>query len=86
MKYLVLTLTLLLSFVCQSQAEDKVTHGFLATGGRTYIMDGSGKELWKYPSRSRDGYVLPNGRIIPVSYTHLRAHETKAKSRMPSSA
>ncbi len=24
--------------------------------------------------------------IIPVSYTHLRAHETRFKSRMPSSA
>ena len=23
---------------------------------------------------------------VPVSYTHLRAHETEAESRMPSSA
>lgn len=64
MKYSILALTLLLIPVCQTQAEDKVTHGFLATGSHTYIMDGNGKELWNYPSASRDGYVLPNGNVI----------------------
>ncbi|QVL31459.1 hypothetical protein KIH39_21820 [Telmatocola sphagniphila] len=42
----------------------KITHSFLATGGETYLLDGSGKELWKYPGSTRDGWVLPNGHIL----------------------
>jgi arylsulfatase A-like enzyme len=42
----------------------KVTHGFLATGAETYILDGSGKLLWSYPGGSRDGWVLPDGPIL----------------------
>ena len=44
-------------------AED-TTHGFLACGSHTYIMDGSGKTIWTYPHNTRDGYVLPNGNIV----------------------
>ena len=42
----------------------KVAHGFLATGGETYILDGAGNLLWRYPQGSRDGWVLPSGRIL----------------------
>jgi arylsulfatase A len=42
----------------------KVAHGFLATGGETYILDGSGKLLWSYPGGSRDGWVLPDGHVL----------------------
>ena len=43
---------------------EEITHGFLATGSHTYIMDGSGKQIWSYPKGTRDGYVLPNGNVI----------------------
>ena len=41
-----------------------VTHGFLATGGATYIRDGDGKVRWTYPQSTRDGWVLPDGNIL----------------------
>ncbi len=41
----------------------KVTHAFLATGGETYILDGSNRLIWSYPIGSRDGWVLPDGNI-----------------------
>jgi hypothetical protein len=45
-------------------AEEPITHSFLATGGETYIRDGSGKITWSYPQGSRDGWVLPNGNVL----------------------
>ena len=41
-----------------------ITHGFLATGGETYIRDGQGKITWRYPHTSRDGWVLPGGNLL----------------------
>ncbi len=41
-----------------------ITHGFLATGGETYIRDGTGKILWQYPHASRDGWVLSSGNVL----------------------
>ena len=41
-----------------------ITHGFLATGGATYMRDGAGKILWQYPHASRDGWLLPNGNML----------------------
>ncbi len=41
-----------------------ITHGFLATGGETYLRNGDGTIAWKYPHGSRDGWVLPNGNIL----------------------
>ncbi len=43
---------------------DKITHGFLATGGETYLRNGAGKVLWSYPHSTRDGWVLANGNIL----------------------
>lgn len=42
----------------------RITHGFLVTGGETYLQDGQGKVLWSYPKSSRDGWVLPNGNVL----------------------
>jgi hypothetical protein len=41
-----------------------ITHGFLATGGQTYIRSADGKIAWQYPHGSRDGWVLPNGNVL----------------------
>ena len=41
-----------------------ITHGFLATGGETYIRDGQGRITWRYPHASRDGWVLPGGNVL----------------------
>ena len=62
MKPILTTLLVLLTGnVC---CGEDVVHGFLATGSHTYIMDGSGKQIWNYPHGTRDGYVLPNGNVI----------------------
>jgi hypothetical protein len=45
-------------------AKTKVTHSFLATGGETFIADGEGKIIWKFPLSTRDGWVLDNGNIL----------------------
>jgi outer membrane protein assembly factor BamB len=45
-------------------AADPIKHGFLATGGETFIADESGKVTWKYPHSSRDGWVLDNGNVL----------------------
>ena len=65
---------LLLSIACclivgslsASAPEDQptITHGFLATGGETYLRDHDGKIVWQYPHSSRDGWVLPNGNVL----------------------
>lgn len=60
-----ITLLVLISMLAvQPLSADEVTHGFLATGQQTYIMNGAGEQVWSYPSRSRDGYVLDDGRIV----------------------
>ena len=41
-----------------------IRHAFLATGGQTFILDESGKEIWSYPEATRDGWVLPSGNIL----------------------
>src|SRR4051812_16466747 len=47
-----------------ARADEKITHGFLATGAETYIVDGTGKVTWRYAPSTRDGWVLPNGNIL----------------------
>lgn len=46
------------------QSASGITHSFLALGGETYIIDAAGKITWKYPSDTRDGWVLPGGDIL----------------------
>jgi arylsulfatase A-like enzyme len=40
------------------------THVFLACGGETRIIDGTGKVTWRYAASSRDGWVLDNGNVL----------------------
>ena len=47
-----------------NEAPATITHAFLATGGETYIEDGDGKILWRYPEGSRDGWALENGNVL----------------------
>ncbi len=51
-------------FLTSHATAEEITHGFLACGQKTYIVDGSGKKIWTYPTSTRDGYVLPNGNIL----------------------
>ncbi len=46
----------------EPQAE--ITHAFFATGATTYIRDGAGKTVWTYPAGTRDGWLLPEGRLL----------------------
>jgi hypothetical protein len=45
-----------------------ITHSFLATGGRTVIVEdargGDGKITWEYPAGTREGWVLPGGNVL----------------------
>lgn len=45
-------------------AADPIKHGFLATGGETFIVDESGKTTWKYSHSTRDGWMLENGNVL----------------------
>jgi hypothetical protein len=49
---------------CADPAPEKITHSFLAAGNETYILDGAGKMIWRYPQSSRDGWVLPSGNVL----------------------
>src|SRR4051794_37326482 len=46
------------------ESPSRITHSFLATGTETYIVDGSGKVIWRYPQSTRDGWVLDNGNVL----------------------
>jgi len=46
------------------QAQQSITHSFLATGAETKIVDGVGQTIWSYPGGSRDGWVLANGNVL----------------------
>ena len=50
----------------------KITHGFLACGGQTYIREADGSVNWTFPQGTRDGWVLPNGnRLLAVSKSQV---------------
>lgn len=42
----------------------KITHSMFIAGSETAILSDDGKELWKYPAATRDGFVLPNGNLL----------------------
>jgi hypothetical protein len=69
--------TLLLFANCSGTSADdhrpEITHGFLACGQRTYILDAEGNVSWKYPHSTRDGYVLANGNVI-LTLSKSRTH------------
>ncbi len=57
-------------------ADPPQTRTILVTGAETYLLEVGGNEgvdpqhngriLWRYPASTRDGYVLPNGRLLLV--------------------
>ena len=61
---LLLSASLLLFAALPALAAEPVKHGFLATGGETFIVDDTGKETWKFPMNTRDGWVLDSGNIL----------------------
>lgn len=61
--YLLLT-TLFICIIGNTASAQEITHSFLACGKNTYIMGADGKQSWKYPASTRDGYVLDDGTII----------------------
>ena len=63
MRFLLPALCLLVAALLANGAEP-VKHGFLATGGETFIVDDAGKEMWKFPMSTRDGWVLENGNVL----------------------
>ncbi len=62
--YRLLLALCVLSCLGADEPKSKITHSFLATGGETFLVDGSGKTVWHYPQSSRDGWVLPNGNVL----------------------
>ncbi len=40
------------------------THAFAAFGGETRFVDATGHTVWTYPAATRDGFVLPDGRLL----------------------
>jgi hypothetical protein len=54
----------LLLLVNQQESAEKITHSFLVTGAQTYIVESDDQILWSYPKSTRDGWVLPNGRLL----------------------
>ncbi len=55
---------LLAALISADDPAPKMTHGFLACGGATYIRDHDGKTVWTAPYASRDGWVLPSGNVL----------------------
>lgn len=45
-------------------AESRITHSFLATGAETRIIGEDGENVWSYPHSTRDGWVLPDGKLL----------------------
>lgn len=45
-----------------------ITHSFLVTGGKTYVIedaaDDTGTITWRYPNPTREGWALPDGNLL----------------------
>ena len=41
-----------------------IHHALLGTGGETFLLGSDGATRWTYPASTRDGWVLPDGRIL----------------------
>lgn len=50
--------------VLQQESAEQIKNSFLVCGGETYIVGTDDAILWRYPKSTRDGWVLPNGRIL----------------------
>ena len=60
------SLCLLLMLSLQQESPEKITHSFLVAGSQTYIVGSDDQIRWTYPKSTREGWVLPNGRILLV--------------------
>jgi len=47
-----------------ARSEEGIRHGFLATGGHTYLVGADGKTTWELGESTRDGWVLENGNYL----------------------
>src|SRR5262245_42454873 len=54
----------LVLLACQQESQEKISHSFLVTGAQTYIVGNDDQVVWTYPKGTRDGWLLPNGRIL----------------------
>jgi len=54
----------LLGFGAAARSDEAVRHGFLATGGQTYLVGADGKTTWEFGESTRDGWVLENGNLL----------------------
>jgi outer membrane protein assembly factor BamB len=41
-----------------------ITHSYASFGSNTEIVSDKGEVLWKYPTGTRDGWVLPSGNLL----------------------
>lgn len=47
-----------------ARSEEGIRHGFLASGGQTYLVGSDGKTTWELGESTRDGWVLENGNYL----------------------
>lgn len=47
-----------------ARSEEGIRHGFLASGGQTYLVGADGKTTWELGESTRDGWVLENGNYL----------------------
>lgn len=55
---------LALGLWAQQESSERITHSFLVTGSQTDIVGHDDQIKWTYPKSTRDGWVLPNGRLL----------------------
>lgn len=60
MNHVLLATALLL----QQESPEKITHAFLVCGAQTYIVGSDDRIAWTYPKSTRDGWALPDGRVL----------------------
>ena len=60
-----MTVGFVLALAVASAAEPSaISHTVFVAGAETAILGNSGEVLWSYPAATRDGFVLPNGRVL----------------------
>ena len=66
----------ILFFLATSVCEAQIVVGQLYEGGSRTPVDGALVVLVRENGAEEDGYLTNSAGRFPVSYTHLRAHET----------
>ena len=65
---------------------DRVRGRYWQAGTETFRFSSSDPNLEQFPRNMRGMVGGEDDYMVAVSYTHLRAHEDRTRSRMPSSA